>query len=257
MRATPHKHQFTAFALEAIPMIQPGDDITGIILDALHNNGRTLQPDDVLVIASKIIAKSEGRFVNLADVTPDERACQIADQTRKDPRIVALILTEATSVSRIAPHVLVTEHRLGFVSANSGIDQSNIGMPDHVLLLPQDPDATARQIRSEMRQRTGVDVAVVISDTHGRPFRLGNVGVAIGIAGIPALVDERGKDDLFGRPLIATVQGYADMLASTAHLLTGEGAEGRPVVILRGLQLPPGDGDARQLNRDPQQDLYR
>jgi len=161
-------------------------------------------------------------------------------------------------ISRKAPGVLVVQHRLGFISANAGIDQSNVdGGDDHVLLLPVDPDASAEAIRRRLCAATGTDVGVVISDSHGRPFRLGNVGVAIGVAGMPALLDLRGRPDLFGRELKISIQGYADLVASAANLLTGEADEGRPVVHLRGLQFPSVEGHAHEMNRPPEQDLYR
>lgn len=254
---TQYKTQYTAFALDNIPHIKPGDDLVAILLQALSDNDIRLQTDDVIVISSKIVSKAEDRFVKLEDVHPDDEAQQIALETRKDPRIVSLILRESTRISRKAPNVLVTEHRLGFVSANAGIDQSNVGKEGYVLLLPENPDATADHIRIEVKEATQTDVAIVISDTHGRPFRLGNIGVAIGVSGMSALMDDRGEQDLFGRTLVATVQGYSDMVASAAHLLTGEGAQGLPIVILRGLKIPSGVGSATQLYRDPDNDLYR
>lgn len=249
---------FTAFALPDIPMVQSGDDITQLILNALTRANQSLQTGDVVVIASKIISKSEGQLVKLSDVEPSEEAQTLAEETRKDPRIVELVLRESNSVSRKSKGVLVVEHRLGFVSANAGIDQSNIQDGDtHALVLPKNPDESAAKIRDELQTSSGETVAVVITDTHGRPFRLGNVGIAIGVAGMFALKDMRGKKDLFGRPLAITQQGYADMVASAAHLLSGEGAEGLPVIIIRGLQYPQGDGLASHLNRPPENDLYR
>jgi coenzyme F420-0:L-glutamate ligase / coenzyme F420-1:gamma-L-glutamate ligase len=248
---------FTAFAIPNIPMIQPKDNLPEIILKACEEAAIKLQSGDVLVISSKIVSKSEEQIVHLADVTPSETALELSETVNKDPRIVQLILQESRGISRKAQGVLVTEHRLGFVSANSGIDQSNVGIPDSVLLLPKEPDESARRIRNAVQTLTGLDVAIIISDTHGRPFRMGNVGVAIGIAGMLALDDKRGTHDLFGRELVATVQGYADMVASAAHLLCGEGAEGRPVIVLRGLDFPAGDGRATELNRPLERDLYR
>jgi coenzyme F420-0:L-glutamate ligase/coenzyme F420-1:gamma-L-glutamate ligase len=248
---------FSAFAIPGIPMIQAGDNLADIMLKACAEANIVLQTNDVLVIASKIVSKSEGQIVNLDNITPGNEALELAALVDKDPRIVKLILQESRSISRKAQGVLVTEHRLGFVSANSGIDQSNVGIPNSVLLLPKDPDASARRIREALHTTLGFDVAIVISDTHGRPFRMGNVGVAIGLAGMQALDDKRGTHDLFGRELVATVQGYADMVASAAHLLCGEGAEGRPVIVLRGLEFPAGDGYATDIIRPPERDLYR
>lgn len=249
---------FEAMALSGVPMVQAGDDIPEIILAALAHEHITLQSGDIVVIASKIISKSEGRSVALDTVTPSEAALQLAKQVDKDPRVVELILAESTRISRMRKGVLVTEHRLGFVSANSGLDASNVdGSQKNVLLLPIDPDQSAQIIADSLKSSTGQDLAVVITDTHGRPFRLGNVGVAIGVAGMQALWDRRGERDLFGREMIATILGYADLVASAAHLVMGEGAEGLPLVLIRGLKFPKGHGKAADLNRPPEMDLYR
>ncbi len=245
-------------ALPGIPAIKPGDDLVEMIVAGLQAADITLQNGDALVVTSKIVSKAEGCVVELASVTPSAAALQLAQETDKDPRVVELVLRESTAVSRKARHVLVVQHRLGFVSANAGIDQSNLdGTDARVLLLPLDPDASARAIRVGLHERTGAEVGVVISDSHGRPFRLGTVGVAIGAAGLPALLDLRGQQDMFGRTLQISVQGYADMVASAAALLTGEGREGLPVVHLRGLRFPPLDGRASDLYRPAAQDLYR
>lgn len=249
---------YTAIALPGIPLVRAGDDLLPLILDGVERAQWTLQAGDVLVISSKIVSKAEGRFVRLADVQPSELAQQYAQQTGKDPRLVEVILQESRSVSRVSRGVLVTEHRLGFISANAAIDQSNVDeTQERVLLLPLDPDASARQLRDRLQNTVGVSPAIIISDTHGRPFRLGNVGAAVGIAGMEALLDQRGDHDLFGRELVATVQGYADLVASAAHLLCGEAAEGRPVILLRGLDYPAGEGKASDLNRPAELDLYR
>ncbi|MFN8374595.1 MAG: coenzyme F420-0:L-glutamate ligase [Anaerolineae bacterium] len=248
----------TAVALPGIPMVQQGDNLVNIILEGLARAGYQLQDGDALVVTSKIVSKSEGRFVDLHSVTPSSQALALADETRKDPRIVELVLNESRSISRKAVGVLVVTHRLGFTSANAGIDQSNIEHGDErVLLLPRDPDASAEAIRQGLRAATGADVGIVISDSHGRPFRVGNISVAIGVAGMPAILDLRGREDLFGRVLKISIQGYADLVASTANLLTGEADEGRPIVLLRGLNFPAMEGHAAELNRLPEQDLYR
>lgn len=249
---------FTATALPGIPLVKPGDDIAALILAGLENAGLTLQERDVFVVSSKIISKSEGRFVTLSEVIPTPHAEQLALETSKDPRVVELVLQESRRVSRKGKHVLVTEHRLGFVSANSGIDQSNVDETQtKVLLLPHDPDISAQHLRERLHERTGKDTAIIISDTHGRPFRVGNVGVAIGVSGMLAVADLRGQIDLFGRRLEITVQGYADLVASAAHLLCGEAGEGRPIIHIRGLDYPSGDGHASDLNRSAENDLYR
>jgi coenzyme F420-0:L-glutamate ligase / coenzyme F420-1:gamma-L-glutamate ligase len=248
----------TAVALPGIPMVQPGDNLVNIIQQGVARADYKLESGDALVIASKIVSKAEGRFVDLNTVTPSTQALELADETRKDPRIVELVLSETRSISRKAVGVLVVTHRLGFTSANAGIDQSNVeNGDDRVLLLPSDPDASAQAIHDGIRQATGAEVGVIISDSHGRPFRMGNVGVAIGVAGMPAVLDLRGREDLFGRILKISIQGYADLAASAAHLLTGEADEGRPIVLLRGLSYPAIDGSAAELNRLPEHDLYR
>lgn len=245
-------------ALPGIPLIHAGDDLPQIILDALTRLGLSFQAGDALVVTSKIVSKAEGRQFDLKMIEPRPEAHQLALETRKDPRIVELVLRESGAISRKAIGVLVTQHRLGFISANAGIDQSNVdGSDDTVLLLPVAPDVSATSIRARLRELTGVEVGIIISDSHGRPFRVGNVGVAIGVAGMPALLDLRGKPDLFGRELKISIQGYADLVASAANLLTGEADEGRPVVLVRGLQFPAIDGHATDLVREPSQDLYR
>ncbi|MCC7206114.1 MAG: coenzyme F420-0:L-glutamate ligase [Anaerolineae bacterium] len=254
--------QIQMFSLPGLPIVKPGDDVARLIADGLERGGLVLQPSDILVVTSKIVSKSEGRFVDLRTVTPSERARQVAAITGKEPELVEVILSESASISRMRQGTLVTRHRLGFVSANAGIDRSNVG-PDGemwVLLLPVDPDASARRLREALHTLTGVAPAIVISDTHGRPFRLGNVGVAIGAAGLPALLDLRGRDDLFHRKLMHTDIALADELAAAADLLSGQAAEGRPVTLIRGVCLPPGapdDGRAADLNRPLDLDLFR
>jgi coenzyme F420-0:L-glutamate ligase/coenzyme F420-1:gamma-L-glutamate ligase len=247
-------------AIPGLPDFQTGDDVAGVVLGALDHAGIVLQPGDVLAIAQKIISKAEGRVVDLATVTPSPRALEVAQATRKDPRLVELILNESSAISRMAPGVLVVRHNLGFTSANAGIDRSNVAQntaSETVLLLPLDPDASAWKIRDAILTRTGVPVGIVISDSHGRPFRLGTVGVAIGVAGIPALWDRRGDPDRYGYRLQHSDVGVADEIAAAAGLLMGQGAEGQPVVLLRGLDLPPAEGQATDLVRPWEKDLYR
>ena len=247
-----------AAAIPDIPLIETGDDIVAIMLDKARAAGIGFQEDDVLVVSSKIVSKAAGRLVSLQSVQASPRAVALAAQTDKDPRLVELILSESARVSRKRRGVLVTQHRLGFVSANAGIDQSNIESGDDwALLLPLDPDEEAQRIRQQIRQRLGLRVAVLISDTHGRPFRVGNVGVAIGAAGLPTLKDLRGRSDLYGRMLEVTQVAYADLVASAAHLLCGEADEGLPAVILRGLDVSGAAGSAADLIRAPEHDLYR
>jgi coenzyme F420-0:L-glutamate ligase/coenzyme F420-1:gamma-L-glutamate ligase len=242
-----------------IPLVETGDDLAALIVEALHQNDLALQAGDIAVITSKIVSKAEGRWVDLDTVEPDDRALQIAAVCEKDPREVALIMSEASEVSRMRPGVLIVRHRLGFVCANAGVDHSNTRPGSSWrLLLPLDPDRSARELRSRLCDTFKAPLAVVISDSHGRPFRMGTVGVAIGAAGLPALWDLRGKPDLFGTALRVTEVGFADELAAAAGLVLGQSNEGVPVVIVRGATYPvDGRSSAASLIRPPELDLYR
>ena len=245
-------------ALDGVPLVVPGNDLADVLERALQTSGQVLQDGDILVLAQKIVSKSEGRQVRLADVVPSTRALTLAQQTGKDPRIVELVLSESNEVVRWHKDVLIVEHRLGFVMANAGIDQSNIEDGDvTALLLPHDPDAFCRTLRATLRKRYGVEVGVVVNDSHGRAFRNGVVGVSIGVAGIPALLDLRGQPDLFGRKLQHTEVAYADEIAAAASLLMGQGGGGWPIVLCRGLCAPVENGAARDLVRPRQMDLFR
>jgi coenzyme F420-0:L-glutamate ligase/coenzyme F420-1:gamma-L-glutamate ligase len=250
--------QLSLIALPGIPRVQPGDDLARLIVASLQSGDLVLEAGDILVITSKLVSKAEGRFVDLRVVTPSPRAEEVGRRTNKDPRLVELILQESTGISRMRGEVLIVRHRLGFTLANAGIDHSNVSPEgeDWVLLLPEDPDASARRIREALQTLTGIAPGVVISDSHGRPFRIGTVGTAIGLAGFPAVWDKRGQRDLFGRVLQITVTGLGDELAAAAGLVTGQGAEGLPVVLVRGMVVPPGDGRAADLVRPVELDLY-
>jgi coenzyme F420-0:L-glutamate ligase/coenzyme F420-1:gamma-L-glutamate ligase len=246
--------------VRGLPAIQPADDLVALILDALDRDNRRLEIGDVLVVAQKIVSKAEGRVTSLSSVCPTERARALAAETEKDPRLVELILQESRHVVRSRPGLIVVEDRRGFVCANAGIDRSNvdqIGAEETVALLPVDPDASARRIREQVAVRTGVEIAVIINDSHGRAWRQGTVGVAIGLAGIRALWDRRGDPDLTGYVLQHTIIGLADEIAAAASLVMGPAAEGIPVVIARGLALPAGDGTARDIQRPRDMDLFR
>lgn len=253
------------YAVPGVPLIEPGDDVLGIIAGALRACGERLEDNRaVVVVTSKVLSRAEGRFVDLAAVRPSDRARELAAVTRKDARAVELILSESESVSRAAPGVLIVRHKLGFVSANAGLDESN-ARPAHaapdtgpwVLLMPRDPDASARALRARIAAELGVSVGVVITDSHGRPFRLGTVGTAIGVAGVPALWDQRGRVDLHGRKLEITVTAFADQLAAAADLVAGQASEGRPVVLVSGVSFEPDEAaSARALVRPADQDLY-
>jgi coenzyme F420-0:L-glutamate ligase/coenzyme F420-1:gamma-L-glutamate ligase len=247
-------------ALPDFPLVQEGDDLSVFIVDRLMQAGMVLLTGDVVVVAQKIVSKAEGRMVDLASVVPSSRALQLASEVHKDPRLVEVILSQSRRVVRSRPNVLIVEHRLGFVVANGGVDQSNVGTmeeDERALLLPENPERTAERLKSILDQRFGVQVAVVINDSFGRPWRLGTAGVALGAAGLPALWDRRGDHDLFGRPLRATLIGLADEIASAASLLMGQADERRPVVILRGLNWSGPHVPASALIRPEQEDLFR
>jgi coenzyme F420-0:L-glutamate ligase/coenzyme F420-1:gamma-L-glutamate ligase len=218
-----------------------------------------VQGGDVLVVAQKIVSKAEDRFVALATVTPSARATEIAGETGKDPRLVEVILSESKRVVRTRRDLIIVEHRLGIVLANAGVDQSNVGTDasDRVLLLPRDPDVSARALRGALAARYGCDVAVVINDSVGRAWRRGTVGIALGAAGLPSLLDLRGQPDMFGRQLRSSIVGLADEIAATASLMMGQAAESRPVVLIRGLSMPREDAPAQSLVRPEQEDLFR
>ena len=245
-------------ALAGIPLVKEGDDIAGLILNGLAASGLLLRRGDVVVIAQKIVSKAEGRVVDLRAVTPSPSAKKLAAAVDKDSRLVELILRESTEVVRHRKGVLVVAHRSGIVLANAGIDASNVaGDEHHVLLLPEDCNRSCRDIRARLAARTGVEPAVLIIDSLGRAWRNGTVGVALGAAGLPALLDLRGTPDLFGRELRSTEVGIADEIAAAASMLMGQAGEGTPIVLLRGLNLPDADGSAADLIRPREIDLFR
>ena len=244
-------------ALEGIALVQPGDDLARLILDALPRSGVELESGDVLVLAQKIVSKSEGRSVELGSVEPSAAARELAARTGKDPRLVEVILRESRGVVRWRKDVLVVEHRLGYVLANAGVDASNVGLEDRVLLLPENPDASCDALRSALKTATRCDIGVVINDSWGRAWRLGTVGTALGVAGIPALADLRGVPDLFGRKLRSTEVALADELAAAASLLMGQAGEGHPVVLARGFPYARAEGRGADLIRPPALDLFR
>lgn len=251
-------------ALNHFPMIAAGDDLAAIIAQSLGENDLTLENGDILVLAQKIVSKAENRFVDLCSITPGPEARELACAVEKDPRMVELVLAESRSVIRRAPGVLITEHLNGWIMANAGIDASNVASgtgDDTVLLLPVDPDKSCADLQLRMQEDCGVEIAVVINDSFGRPWRLGTTGVAIGAAGLPSLWDRRGDADLFGRELKVSQQAIADEIAAAASLLQGQGKEGRPVVLVRGFDIgAEGCVSARpaaDLIRDVSEDLFR
>ncbi len=256
--------ELTLSAVPGFPPVRPGDDLALLLLSCLKACEEALHDGDVLVFAQKVVSKAEGRRVRLADVAPSPRARTLAQQVCKDPRLVELILSESRRIVRAAKDVLIVEHRLGFVMANAGIDQSNVGAfepgeraDEYALLLPSDPDASAARLQEALASHSGCAVGVIINDSFGRPWRLGTVGVAIGVAGWPATLDLRGRPDLFGRTLRVTVVGHADEIAAAASLLMGQADEGRPVVRVRGLSAQGRASDGKALLRPRGEDLFR
>lgn len=245
------------FALPGFPLVRPGDDLAALIVEGVARAGQRLQPGDIVAVAQKIVSKAENRLVDLAAIQPSLEARRLAAEIGKDPRLVHVIMTESCRVVRKRINLLIMQHRLGFVMANAGVDHSNVGGGEQVLLLPADPDASAAGIRAHLSRLTGVAPAVVITDSFGRPWRRGSCGIAIGAAGLPALVDMRGMPDLFGRKLEMTQVGLADEVAAAASLLQGQADEGQPVVILRGLYSSAPEAPAAALLRPEQEDLFR
>jgi coenzyme F420-0:L-glutamate ligase/coenzyme F420-1:gamma-L-glutamate ligase len=247
-------------ALPDIPLVHPGDDLSELIAAGLERAGAELQDGDVLVVAQKIVSKSEGRFADLDTVTPSTRAVELAEKTDKDPRLVELILSESKEVLRYRPGVLIVVHRLGFVLANAGIDSSNVAPQNdghRVLLLPVDPDGACANLRAALQARFGKNVAIVISDSVGRAWRVGTVGIALGAAGLESVLDLRGQSDLYGRPLAVSIVGMGDELAAAASILQGQGDEGLPVVLIRGLERSANPANGSTLVRDKDEDLFR
>jgi len=249
-------------ALDAIPLIRPGDDLAGLILAALTAAELQLENGDVIAVAQKVVSKAEGRLVNLSNVTPSPEAVEVGKRSDKDPRLVQMILSESQRVLRVRPGLIIVRHRLGFVCANAGIDHSNVrgegGRPeDWVLLLPEDPDASAQRLRERLEAAHGCAVGVLIIDSHGRAWRVGTVGVAIGLAGLPGVLNLRGWPDLYGYRLQTTDLGLADELAAAASALMGQAAEATPVIHIRGLRYPLREGSVGELLRPESQDLFR
>lgn len=248
----------TIHPLPGVPLVAPGDDLAAVVLDAIAASGLSCTDGDVIVLAQKIVSKAEGRLVRLDSIMPSPRARDLAQQCRKDPRLVELILSESTEVMRVRPGVLIVRHRLGLVLANAGIDQSNI---DHeqgeaALLLPQDPDASAAALQTRIAALTGTKPAVVIIDSLGRAWRMGTCGIAIGVAGLPALLDLRGRADIHGRALQTSELGLADEVAAAASLVMGQAGEAIPAVLVRGLAARGTPGRAADLVRPQALDLF-
>src|SRR5215470_3026985 len=251
--------KLTIIPLSGIKLVEPGDDLGAIAANALAANGLAPGNGDVLVVAQKIVSKSEGRYVDVATIEPSPRAIALAAKVDKDPRFVEVVLSESKRVVRHRPGLLIMEHRLGFVMANAGIDHSNVSSTDgeRVLLLPEDPDGSARALREHLVRVFAKEIAVIISDSFGRAWRKGTVGVALGAAGLPALIDMRGRPDLFGRALQVTETGFADEIAAAAGLLMGQADEAVPMVLVRGLIWSALEVTAAALVRPAEHDLFR
>jgi coenzyme F420-0:L-glutamate ligase/coenzyme F420-1:gamma-L-glutamate ligase len=246
------------FPLRGIPLVQPGDALAPLLAEAARRTAGGLRDDDLLVVAQKIVSKSENRFVDLRGVTPSAEALRLAPLAEKDPRLVEVILRESVAVLRQRPGALIVEHRLGYVHANAGVDRSNVADPDTVLLLPADPDASARQLRAALGAATGARICVIINDSAGRAWRNGITGFAIGCAGFRPVVNRIGHPDLFGRKLEMTEIAVADELAAAASFVMGQADEGIPAVLVRGAHLEHTEDEGMQaLLREPSRDLFR
>jgi len=255
--------QLVVSPIPNIPLIQAGDDLGLIILEGIRKANIDLIDGDILVVAQKIVSKAENRMVNLGDVTPTPEALEISKIVEKDARFVELVLRESSSVLRARPETLIVEHRKGFVCANAGIDHSNVNNPTSgdpeqwVLLLPENPDESAEKIREFVVKQTDKEIGILIIDSHGRAWRLGTVGAAIGLAGMPGLVDLRGHPDLFGYKLRVTQVAAADELAAAASLVMGQADERTPVVHVRGFPYALRAGKFDELRRSKEFDLFR
>lgn len=251
--------KLTLTALPGMPEIERGAALGSLLVGAVARAGEKILAGDILVIAQKIVSKAEGRMVRLGDITPSLEARDLAQAAEKDPRLVELVLRESHAVLRVKPGVIIVEHRLGFVMANAGVDRSNLAAAEDAvaLLLPEDPDGSARRLRDSVRAVSGLEVGIVINDSFGRAWRNGVTGIAIGVAGIPALVDLRGTADRGGRTLQVTQVAAADELAAAASLVMGQADEGLPAVLARGFPYPLRAGAAQELVRPRAEDLFR
>jgi coenzyme F420-0:L-glutamate ligase / coenzyme F420-1:gamma-L-glutamate ligase len=252
--------QLTITGLRGVPMVAAGADLAAVALAAYGATGLAPADGDVLVVAQKIVSKAEGRIVDVASVEPSAEAVALAAEVDKDPRFVEIVLSESRRIVRHRPNLVIAEHRRGWVMANAGIDHSNVAPEDgveRVLLLPRDPDGSAEALRHSLLHTTGKRIAVIVSDSFGRPFRRGTVGVALGAAGLPAVIDWRGHPDLFGRRLEVTETGFADEIAAAASLVMGQADEAMPIALVRGLEWSAPEAPAADLVRPPEHDLFR
>jgi len=250
--------QLSLLAVPGLPLVHQGDDLVALLISALESADLTLHDGDVLVVAQKIISKAEGRIVSLKTVQPSEKAIELAGATDKEPAVVQLILDESREILRHRPGVLIAEHRLGFVLANAGIDRSNVTEDaDDILLLPENPDQSAAELRRGLSDKLGVKLGVIIADSVGRAWRMGTTGMTLGCAGVDALVNLRGQTDMFGRVLQVSEHAVADSIAAAAELLMGEADEATPVIIVRGLHQGDSGQDSNVLLREKLEDMFR
>ena len=252
------------FAVPGMPMIKPGDDLPALIVQQLQAGGERLQAGDIVVIAQKVVSKAEGRLVRVNDVAASEQAHELAATVGKDPRVIQVVLDDSRAILRVRRGLLVVEQRSGWVCANAGVDRSNVqpdGESDYLALLPEDADASAESIRARLAELSRIeprDLAVIINDSHGRAWRIGTTGVCIGCAGLPPVWNQRGLHDLFGYELVASEECIADELAGAASLMMGQSNEGRPVIVIRGYQLPPAPpANAQAIQRPAESDAFR
>jgi len=243
--------------IAGIPAVQPGNDLAALLLAGVDRSGLTLTTGDIVVVCQKVVSKAEGRIARLSEITASPFAHRIAAQTTdKDPRIIEVILRETNRIIKMARGHLIVETGPGWVCANAGVDESNSLGPDVLILLPEDPDASAQKLRAAFRQHAAVEVAVIVTDTFGRPWREGLVDFALGVAGMEAQLDLRGQHDMSGRELHHTVMAQADALAAGAGLVMRKG-DGIPAAVVRGYKFVPADGSAKSLIRAPEFDLFR
>jgi coenzyme F420-0:L-glutamate ligase/coenzyme F420-1:gamma-L-glutamate ligase len=257
MRTDSERLSITVTGISDLDEIRPGDDLGSLLAAALGRLTVRVRAHDILVVAQKIVSKAEDRFVDLGTVEVSERALELAATTRKDPRLVELVLSESTEVLRAKANVLIVRHRLGFVMANAGVDRSNVGGRDRALLLPRDPDASAAMLRTSLEARLGVAIGVVVADSFGRAWRNGVTNIALGAAGLPALIDRRGELDRNGRTLEVTEIAFADLVASAAGLIIGEAAESCPAALVQGLSWHAPSVPASALIRPLSEDMFR
>ena len=245
-------------AVEDLPLIKSGDNLGKLIVEAAKKQNTPLQEKDVVVVTHVVVSKAEGNIVNLDTVKPSQRAMEIAQKTNKDPAMVEVVLQEAQEIVRLGPNSIITETRNGIICANAGVDRSNVSGDRNVVPLPKDANVSAQNIRQEIKRLTCADVAVIVSDTHGRPFRMGEINVAIGVSGLKPIRDRRGEKDLFGYTLRIKQTAIADELSSAAELVIGQASEGIPVAIIRGYNYPAEENtSARSLTRPKERDLFR